>query len=144
MKIKILTFLLMAMVAVPVLAEKPEWAGKGKPDSGKERADKAKMKAKDYMDEEHGKSTDKMDRERKKGEGEKSKGFEKQKDKHAEHGKSTEKMKMGKQDEGEKLKGLEKQREMKMEQEQKELGKGSEQGQETREKSKKWWKFWGE
>ncbi len=39
--------------------------------------------------------------------------------------------------------GQEKQREMKMEQEQKELGKGSEQGQKSREKRKKWWKFWG-
>jgi hypothetical protein len=39
--------------------------------------------------------------------------------------------------------GMEKQREMKMDQEQKELGKGSEQGQETREEHrKKWWKFW--
>ncbi|MEH6544026.1 MAG: hypothetical protein V7721_08800 [Porticoccaceae bacterium] len=41
--------------------------------------------------------------------------------------------------------GLEKQREMKMDQEQKELGKGSEKGQEMREQnSRKWWKFWGE
>lgn len=39
-------------------------------------------------------------------------------------------------------KGMEKQREMKSEQEQKELGKGSEQGQESREKRKKWWRFW--
>jgi len=32
---------------------------------------------------------------------------------------------------------------MKMDQEQKEMGKGSEKGQEMREeKSKKWWKFW--
>jgi hypothetical protein len=39
--------------------------------------------------------------------------------------------------------GLAKQREMKANQEQKELGRGSEQGQEMREEhSRKWWKFW--
>ena len=39
--------------------------------------------------------------------------------------------------------GLAKQREMKMNQEQKELGRGSEKGQEMREEhSRKWWKFW--
>ena len=41
--------------------------------------------------------------------------------------------------------GLAKQREKKMGQEQKELGKGSDQGQASREEhSRKWWKFWGE
>jgi hypothetical protein len=39
-------------------------------------------------------------------------------------------------------KGMEKQREMKSIQEQKELGKGSETGQEAREQRKKWWRFW--
>lgn len=38
--------------------------------------------------------------------------------------------------------GLEKQRLKKAEQEQKELGKGSEQGQLSRENRRKWWKFW--
>ena len=39
--------------------------------------------------------------------------------------------------------GLGKQREEKMEQERKELGKGSETGQQKREEhSRKWWKFW--
>lgn len=39
--------------------------------------------------------------------------------------------------------GLAKQRERKITQEQKELGKGSEQGQQKREQhSRKWWKFW--
>ena len=41
--------------------------------------------------------------------------------------------------------GQEKQREKKMDQERKELGKGSEKGQQMREEhSRKWWKFWGE
>ena len=38
--------------------------------------------------------------------------------------------------------GIEKQREKKSEQVQKELGKGSEQGQTSREERRKWWKFW--
>ncbi len=39
--------------------------------------------------------------------------------------------------------GLIKQREKKQEQERKELGKGSETGQQKREEhSRKWWKFW--
>ena len=41
--------------------------------------------------------------------------------------------------------GLEKQREKKSDQVQKELGRGSEQGQESREQHRrKWWKFWGD
>jgi membrane protein involved in colicin uptake len=40
-------------------------------------------------------------------------------------------------------KNMERQREMKAEQERKELGKGSEQGQDMRqEHSRKWWRFW--
>lgn len=39
--------------------------------------------------------------------------------------------------------GLAQQRERKMEQQQKELGRGSEQGQQMREEhNRKWWKFW--
>ncbi|MEJ1298879.1 MAG: hypothetical protein RPU64_06725 [Candidatus Sedimenticola sp. (ex Thyasira tokunagai)] len=41
-----------------------------------------------------------------------------------------------------KLRGLDKQRIKKAEQEQKELDKGSDQGQTSRENRKKWWKFW--
>lgn len=38
---------------------------------------------------------------------------------------------------------MERQREMKEEQERKELGKGAEQGQDSREEhSRKWWRFW--
>jgi hypothetical protein len=40
------------------------------------------------------------------------------------------------------IKGLEKQREKKSAQIQKELGKGSAQGQEARQQRKKWYKFW--
>jgi hypothetical protein len=45
----------------------------------------------------------------------------------------------------EESKGLDKQRDMKSEQERKELDKGSEKGQASREEhSRKWWKFWGD
>lgn len=67
---------------------------------------------------------------------EKAKDFENSKDK-MKHEMSE------KSNKDDKLNGLEKQKEMKMEQEQKELGKGSEQGQTAREEHrKKWWKFW--
>ncbi len=46
-------------------------------------------------------------------------------------------------DEDDGASGLYKQHDKKMDQEQKELGRGSEQGQEMREQhSRKWWKFW--
>ena len=38
--------------------------------------------------------------------------------------------------------GMEQQRERVMEQEQRELDRGSEQGQEAREHRRKWWRFW--
>ena len=45
--------------------------------------------------------------------------------------------------ESDRLQGTEKQRVKKAEQQQKELGKGSEQGQESRETHRrKWWRFW--
>lgn len=49
------------------------------------------------------------------------------------------------QNDSDKPAGLAKQREKKAAQEQKELGRGSEQGQKAREEhSRKWWKIWGE
>lgn len=46
-------------------------------------------------------------------------------------------------DDDDRASGLAKQRDMKADQEQKELGRGSEQGQEAREEhSRKWWKIW--
>ena len=48
-------------------------------------------------------------------------------------------------EDSDKLKGIEKQTAKKADQEQKELGKGSEQGQESREEHrKKWWQFSGD
>ena len=55
------------------------------------------------------------------------------------------KEKKEKEDKSRELKGIEKQNLKKSEQPQKELDKGSDKGQESRdENSKKWWKFWGE
>lgn len=49
------------------------------------------------------------------------------------------------QNDSDKPASLAKQREKKAAQEQKELGRGSEQGQKAREEhSRKWWKIWGE
>lgn len=46
-------------------------------------------------------------------------------------------------DDDDRASGLAKQRDIKADQEQKELGRGSEQGQEAREEhSRKWWKIW--
>jgi Skp family chaperone for outer membrane proteins len=57
--------------------------------------------------------------------------------------KKEKKEKEMKYQEGEKPpKGLEKQQQRKMEQDQKELGKGAEQGQAAREQRNKWWRFW--
>lgn len=51
--------------------------------------------------------------------------------------------KMHGQDEDGRSSGLYKQHDKKMDQEHKELGRGSEQGQEMREQhNRKWWKFW--
>ena len=55
------------------------------------------------------------------------------------------KEKKEKEEKSRELKGIEKQNLKKSEQPQKELDKGSDKGQESRdENSKKWWKFWGE
>lgn len=118
---KLIVLMLMSIFVAPVMAEKPEWAGKGKPSEEQKAAHKAAMEAKEDIDD-HA-SVDGND------------DIDEQKDK-------IKKQKKGKSKE---LKGLEKQRATKPEQVQKELDKGSEKGKVAREEnSKKWWKFWGE
>ena len=98
------------------MAEKPEWAGNGKPTAEQKEVGKSAKQAKQEMDE---------DRR----EGEKSKEhMDKNAYKHKE--------------DSDRPKGLDKQYEKKSSQEQKELGKGSEKGQEASSNKKKWWKFW--
>jgi len=116
MKTNFIALVVMSLAVTPAFAEKPEWAGKGKPTAEQKEIHRAAMEAKgDDMDK-HG-LEEKKERKEKKEKKEKSSDVNK---------------------------GVEKQREMKSEQIQKELGKGSDKGQESRENSKKWWRFWEE
>ena len=126
------------------IADKPNWAGKGKPNI-EEVQSVSDVKAMSDEIEEREKEIDLLiEQNQKKAKKSKNK-IEKQK---LEEG--TESLKRGKdelQDSKEKLKekkkGFEKQKMKKTEQEQKELDKGSETGQKKREEnSNKWWNFW--
>lgn len=119
MKTQILLLTAGMLMATGALAEKPQWAGKGKPDAEQRQVHKEAMtqknEAKAALDQ---KQKDKIQKQKKE--------------------------KKVKPEQGEDPKGLEKQQVKKAEQEQKEMDKGSEQGQSARETRKKWWKFWGE
>lgn len=120
MKIQFVTFLLAAFIALPSMAEKPEWAGnKGKPRVEQKESHRSAMQVKEDLEEEHEKKEKKLKDKKQKKE-KKIKG------------------------ESEEFKGLDKQQAKKSEQVQKELDKGSEKGIEARDERKKWWKFWGE
>ena len=107
--------ILSSLFVTPAFADKPEWAGKGKPDEMQKEAHQQAMEAKQDMDDDMDAMKEKKDKE----------------------------MKKHKKDMDEKMSGMEKQKEMKSTQVQKEMDKGSEQGKEARaEHSKKWWKFW--
>lgn len=109
----ILVCLVAFLYPTSAMSERPEWAGKGKPTEEQRAAKKSVMNAKEEIEKE-----DKELEEHR---------YKKEK-KHKE--------------EGEKPKGLEKQYEKKSSQDQKEIGKGSERGQEASSAKKKWWKFW--
>jgi len=129
MKNKLLPLILISLFATPALAEKPDFSGKGKPAEEQLKTHKATMEAKEDMDDDDGE----MKREKIKQE---------KKEKIKEQ--DREQMQEMKEGSGQK-KAMEKQSIKKSEQNRNELGKGSEQGQESREtNSKKWWKFWGE
>lgn len=123
MNIKLLVSLLAVVLAPQVLAEKPEWAGKGKPTAEQKEMHKSAMEAKEEQE-------DKINDE-----------IKAVKDKDKDKDKLEEQDNKGRSD---KVSGVEKQQEKKLNQPQKELDKGSEKGKESRENSKKWWKFWGE
>lgn len=178
MKSLFLSILLALFVATPVMAEKPEWAGKGKPTAEQKEAHKSFMKNKGKMEDEYEDSSGKIKKEKKlkdkksKEEKDHDDEYEDAKDKMEKNEKSTsgkdrddeyeeamEKMKKereAKLDKGregdreskvrameEESKGLDRQKSMKTEQERKELGMGSDEGQTTREtQGKKWWKLW--
>ncbi|WP_238593823.1 hypothetical protein [Endozoicomonas atrinae] len=108
----IVVFMASLLFSHGVSAEKPEWAGKGKPTAEQKAAHKALMNAKETDEE-----TEKLLKEPK-----------------------QKKEKEVKQEKP--VKGLEKQKDKKSAQGKKELGKGSETGQEASSSKRKWWKFW--
>ena len=113
-------FVTLFLFTTPALAEKPEWAGKGKPTAEQKDIHRATMETKGNL-EDSDKSKKKSDKSSKSEKSEKSK---------------------SEKDSEEKVKGLEKQKLKKTDQQRKELDKGSDQGQESRDNRKKWWRFW--
>lgn len=143
---KLFTVIFLSMfISLPASAEKPKWAGTGKPTAEQKQAHKA------AMEEKIDASTENIGERAKKEKPEKSKGLAKLQQKKA--NKAANKDKIDNEKESvenktdkvrpEKAKGLAKQQK-KSEQVQKELNKGSEKGQESRQNRKKWWNFWGE
>lgn len=127
-KNKLLPLILISLFAAPALAEKPEFAGKGKPSEEQLKTHKAAMEAKEELDDDGEMKQEKIQADKK----------QKIKDK------EKKQMQEMKENSGQ-TKAMEKQAVKKSEQTRNEPGKGSEQGQAAREEnSKKWWKFWGE
>ncbi len=130
--IALTTAVSIAALSASAIAEKPEWAGKGKPTAEQKEAHNETIKAKEKLEDDlqDYKDNDEI------------KALKEKKEKIEKKDKKEKKLKLEK---AEKLSGLEKQQARKSEQVQNELDKGSEQGQEARsENAKKWWKFWGE
>lgn len=117
------------LTAMPVLAEKPDWAGKGKSSQQelKNQGDAVWTQAGD----DSAQMKQKANRER----------VEEQ---YTDAGKGKEKKeKQLREQQQSESQAMEKQRAMKQEQVRREEAKGSEQGQASRqEHSRKWWKFW--
>lgn len=125
MRNKLIVGLVALFLVAPALADKPEWAGDGKPTSEQKEVHKEAMTAKAGYDDEDSylnKEKNKKDKQKKE--------------------KKEKKLKSEQGDDRDELKGLDKQALKKSDQERKELGKGSEAGQDGRDESKKWWKFW--
>lgn len=119
MRTLFLIFAVCFLVSGTAIAEKPEWAGKGKPTAEQKAAHKNAMNAKEGIEEIKNDTEDKVkEKKQKKNKTEKTLA------------------------EGKSVKGIEKQQEKKSSQVQKELGKGSDKGQEASRSKKKWWKFW--
>lgn len=112
-------FVFCFLVSGTAIAEKPEWAGKGKSTAEQKATHKAAMNAKEDVEEIESEAKGKV------------------KDKKQKKDKAEKKVKAEKS-----VKGLDKQKDKKSTQVQKELGKGSEKGQEASSSKKKWWKFW--
>ncbi len=131
MKLSFVITMLLSLVAMGAYADKPEWAGKGKPTAEQKSAHKAAMNAKEDDDDDQHEDDDDNGKGKDKAKKEKMK-----KEKKA-------KKDRGDDDDSDRQAGLEKQKAKKAEQEQKELDKGSDRGKEARETRRKWWQFWG-
>ena len=83
MKTRILSLLLTLFICAPVYAEKPEWAGQGKPTAEQQEAHKAAMQAKKETGEEKGKAGEPMQKG-KADQADKSKAMEKKQSRHME------------------------------------------------------------
>lgn len=127
MKFRIVFALLMAFAITPAFADKPQWAGKGKPD--KEAGSRLEQwesrhsgqRGKSYEDDDSEYEDENQDED---------------------SGSQSREQRSKKSFREDKPRGLIRQTEKKTEQEQKEMGRGSEKGREAREIRKKWWKFW--
>lgn len=118
------------MILMPIAwAEKPEWAGKGKPSAEQKAAHKAAMKAKESQDDREASDEEALEREKAKKEKMKKHKTKTDAEKH---------VRRRSEDSSEEEPD-------KSEKERKELGKGSDKGQQSREEhSRKWWQFWEE
>jgi hypothetical protein len=127
---RILIMALGLIFAGTAMADKPEWAGKGKPTEEQKASHRAAMEAKaDEMDDD---ALDEGEKRLKKAKLQKS-------DKEQS---AREKLEKSGDDHGQEA-AMNKQRMKKAEQERKSESQGSEKGQAQREeKSRAWWRFW--
>ena len=83
MKTKITPLLLAIFICTPAVAEKPQWAGQGKPTSEQKAAHQEAMQAKEEMGKQQGKSTEQM-KQGKADQADRSKTMEKSQNRHME------------------------------------------------------------
>ena len=122
--------IVFSLIAFPTVAEKPVWAESGQPTAEQKEAHVKALEEKDGAEVLRNEKLEKREQESE----EKIKKENGNRRGYVSHGDG----KMG----SEELKGFDKQREKKSEQIQKELGKGSQEGEASRETRRKWWRFW--
>ena len=114
MKKNLIVLILLSIFVVPVMADKPEWAGKGKPTDEQKAVHKSAMEAKVDSDDDDDRLNEKKQKKEKEDKSSKLKGIDKQSAKNSE------------QEQKELERGSDK-------------GRAS-----REENRKKWWKLWGE
>jgi hypothetical protein len=118
-----IVIIVLALISANVWADKPAWAGKGKPTAEQLEAHKAAMNAKEDVEEQE--------------EGKKKKSDRLMKEKKIKNEKKLKKEREPQAKERDRLAGK------KVDQERNETDKGSQKAQEQREQnSNKWWRFW--